>query len=357
MAARRLASPTVFGSMTAEWLALRAAPAIGRAVFRALLGLVIIAVPMVVTAQPAKKIPRLCFLIFDPGTFETRPARWEAFFQRLSELGYVNGRTVTIDYLSAGGRHERFAELAEECLRRKADVIAVTTTPGGFAAKKATQTVPIVMLSLGDPVGTGLISSIARPEGNITGATMMTSDLAGKRLELLKETVPRLSRVLVLSNLADPIAPLQVKVLEATAPSLGVALVIRDIRAGEDLPAAFEAGLKARANGLIVTGESIFVVNRARLTELAAGHNLPAIYPWSLMVTDAGGLMAYDSNEPDLHRHAASYVDRIFKGAKPSELPIHRPTNVQLVINLKVARALGLTVPVPVLTRAHQVIE
>jgi putative ABC transport system substrate-binding protein len=343
--------------MAAEGLVGPAAPSIGCVALRALLGLIIVAVPLVVSAQAATKIPRLCFLIFDPGTFETRPPRWEAFFQRLVELGYVNGRTVTIDYLSAGGRHERFAELAQECLRRKADVIAVTTTPGGFAAKEATQTVPIVMLSLGDPVGTGLISSIARPEGNITGATMMTSDLAGKRLELLKQAVPRLSRALVLSNLADPIAPLQVKVLEAAAPSLGVALVIRDIRAVDDLPAAFEGGVKGGADGLIVTGESIFVVNRARLTELAARHKLPAIYPWSLMVTDAGGLMAYDSNEADLHRHAAGYVDRIFKGAKPSALPIYRPTNVQLVINLKAARALGLTIPAAVLTRAHQVIE
>jgi putative ABC transport system substrate-binding protein len=343
--------------MAVEGSIARAAPTIGRVALHVLLGLVIIAMPMVVVAQPAKKIPRLCFLIFDPGTFETRSPRWEAFFQGLSELGYANGRTVTIDYLSAGGRHERFTELAEECLRRKADVIAVTTTPGAFAAKKATQTVPIVMLSLGDPVGTGLISSLARPEGNITGATMMTSDLAGKRLELLKETMPRLSRVLVLSNLADPIAPLQVKVLEATAPSLGVALLIRDIRGGDDLPIAFETGLKDGANGLIVTGESTFVVNRARLTELAARHKLPAIYPWSLMVTDAGGLMAYDSNEPDLHRHAASYVDRILKGAKPSELPIHRPTNIQLVINLKAAQALGLTIPATVLIRTHRVIE
>ena len=189
-----VAGPTAVGGMAGRELAGRAAPAIGYVTLGALLGLVILAAPMVGATQPAMKIPRVCFLIFDPGAFETRSARWEAFFERLSELGYVNGRTVTIDYLSAGGRHERFPELAEECLRRKADVIAVTTTPGAFAAKKATQTVPIVMLSLGDPVGTGLISSLARPEGNITGATMMTSDLAGKRLELLKQTAPRLSR-------------------------------------------------------------------------------------------------------------------------------------------------------------------
>jgi putative tryptophan/tyrosine transport system substrate-binding protein len=316
-----------------------------------------LAAPLSAEAQQGKKVPRLCFLIFDPGTFETRSSRWESFFQRLAELGYVPGRTIVIDYLSAGGRHERFSELAEECLRRKADVIAVTTTPGGHAAKKATQTTPIVMLSLGDPVGTGLVASIARPEGNLTGATMMTSDLAGKRLELLQQAVPKLTRVLVLSNLADPIAPLQVKVLESAAPSLGVTLQIRDIRTGDDLPAAFDAGVKDGVNGLLVTGESIFVVNRARLTELATRHKLPAIYPWSLLVTDASGLMAYDSNEPDLHRHAADYVDRILKGAKPSELPIHRPTNVQLVISLKAARAIGLTVPPALLVRANQVIE
>jgi putative ABC transport system substrate-binding protein len=286
------------------------------------------------------------------------PSRFDAFFQTLRDLGYVDGQSISIDYLSAQGDGERFPALVDECLSRKADVIVATTTPAArVAKKKATSTVPIVMIALGDPLRTGLVDSLARPEGNITGATMMTSDLAGKRLELLKQAAPRLSRALVLSNLADPIAPLQVRVLEAAAPSLGVALVIRDIRAVDDLPAAFEVGLRDGADGLIVTGESIFVVNRARLTELAARHKLPAIYPWSLMVTDAGGLMAYDSNEPDLHWHAAGYVDRIFKGAKPSELPIHRPTNVQLVINLKAARALGLTIPAAVLTRAHQIIE
>jgi ABC-type uncharacterized transport system substrate-binding protein len=323
--------------------------------FLTLLGGVAAAWPLAAGAQ--KKTPRLCFLTFDPGTFQSRSARFEPFFNRLNELGYVDGQTINIDYLSAEGRNDRFAEIAAECLRFKADVLAVTTTPGALAAKQATQTIPIVMLTLGDPVGVGLVSSIARPEGNVTGTTVMTSELAPKRLELLKDAVPSMSRVLVLSYLTDPIAPLQVKTLEAAAPSLGVKLQIQEIRSGDDLPAAFDAAARESPEGLIVTAESIFNVNRKRITELAARYKLPAIYPWSVMVTDAGGLMAYDANEPDLHWHAANYVDRILKGAKPSDLPIHQPTNVQFVINLKTAKALGLTIPPELLVRADEVIE
>ena len=316
----------------------------------------VLSAPIAVEAQQPKRIPRLCFLTFDPGTFQSRSARFEPFFNRLNELGYVDGQTITIDYLSAEGRNDRFAEIAAECLRFKADVIAVTTTPGALAAKQTTQTIPIVMLPLCDPVGVGLVSNIARPESNITGTTAMTSELSPKRLELLKDAAPSMSRVLVLSYLIDPIAPLQVKTLEAAAPSLGVKLQIQEIRSGDDLPAAFDAAARESPEGLLVTAESIFNVNRKRVTELAARYKLPAIYPWSVMVTDAGGLMAYDANEPDLHRHAANF-DRILKGAKPSDLPIHQPTNVQFVINLKTAKALGLTIPPELLARADEVIE
>src|SRR6516164_10956995 len=194
-----------------------------------------VAWPLAAHAQQPKKIPRLCFLTFDPGTFQSRSARFEPFFNRLKELGYVDGQTITIDYLSAEGRNERFAEIAAECLRFKADVIAVTTTPGAFAAKQATQAIPIVMLPLGDPVGVGLVSSIARPEGNITGTTAMTSELAPKRLELLKDAAPSMSRVLVLSYLIDPIAPLQVKALEAVALYWGGRWKFRESRGGDDL--------------------------------------------------------------------------------------------------------------------------
>jgi putative ABC transport system substrate-binding protein len=319
--------------------------------------LALFAPPLGVEGQQIKKIPRLCFLTFDPGTLQSRSPRFDAFFKGLRELGYVDGQTITIDYLSANGRNERFPALAAECLHLNADIIAVTITPGAHAAKSATRTIPIVMLSLGDPMGTGLVDNLARPGGNITGAAQMTSELAPKRLELLKQAVPGISRVLVLSYLVDPIAPLQVKSLEAAAPSLGVRLQIREIRNGDDLPAAFDAAASEGAEAVFVTTESVFVVHRARLTELAARYRLPAMYSWSLIVTDANGLMAYDVNEPDLHRHAATYVDRILKGAKPSDLPIHGPTNLKLVVNIKTAKTLGLSIPPSLLARADEVIE
>jgi putative tryptophan/tyrosine transport system substrate-binding protein len=233
-------------------------------------------------AQPSKNIPRLCFLTFDPPA--SRSTRFASFFQGLVDLGYVDGQSITIDYLSADGRGERFPALATECLRLKADIIAVSTTPATQAAKNATRTIPIVMIALGDPVGTGLVDSLAQPGGNVTGMSMMASDVAAKRLELLKEAVPGISRVLVLSYLVDPIAPLQVKALERAARSLNVTLQIQDIRTADDLPAAFDAGAKERADGLLMTAESIFVAQRARVTELAARYRLPAMYPYTLVV-------------------------------------------------------------------------
>ena len=250
-----------------------------------------------------------------------------------------------------------FPALAAECLGLKADIIAVSTTPGAQAAKNATRTIPIVMIALGDPVGAGLVDSLDRPGGNVTGMSMMVSELAAKRLELLKEAVPGISRVLVVTYLADPIAPLQVKALKEAAPSLGITLQIQDIRTADDLPAAFDAGDKEHAEGLVITAESIFVVNRARVSELAAQHRLPAIYPYSTQVADAGGLMAYYISYRNLQIRAATYVDKILKGAKPSDLPVQQPTKFELVINLKTAKALGLTVPPALLSRADEVIE
>jgi putative tryptophan/tyrosine transport system substrate-binding protein len=313
--------------------------------------------PLVAEAQPARKIPRLCFLTFDPGTAQSPSARFDGFFQGLRDLGYVHGQTITIDYLVAAGRSELFPELAAECVRLKADIIVVSTTPAAHAAKNATRTIPIVMIALGDPVGTGLVDSLARPGGNLTGMSQMTSGLAAKRLEVLKEAVPAISRVLVLSYLVDPIAPLQVKALKEAAPSLGVTLLIRDIRTADDLPAAFDAGVREHAQGLLTTAESIFRLQRARVTELAARHRLPAVYPYAAFAKDSGGLMAYDVNDSDLHKRAATYVDRILKGAKPADLPVAQPTKFELVINLKTAKALGLTIPQSILVRADQVIQ
>jgi putative ABC transport system substrate-binding protein len=326
-----------------------------RRVFAALLAGAAAARSSVTDAQPSKNIPRLCFLTFDPGTLQT--TRFGVFFQALSDLGYRDVHTITIDYLSADGRDERFSALAAECLRLKADVVAVSTTPAAEAAKAATRTTPIVMLQLGDPVGTGLVDSLVRPGGNITGMTQVASDLAAKRLELLKEAVPRVSRVLVLSYLADPISSLQVKALNEAARSLGVTLQIQDIRTVDDLAAAFDARARERADGLLTTVGSIFVSYRAQVTELAARYRLPAMYPNSILVTDAGGLMAYQPDLDDLYKRAALYVDRILKGAKPSDLPIQQPTKFALVVNLKAAKAIGLTISKSFLRRVDELIQ
>ena len=269
----------------------------------------------------------------------------------------MDGQTITIDYLSADGDGERFPALAAECVRLKADIIAVSTTRATHAAKRVTNTIPIVMIALGDPVGTGLVDSLAQPGSNVTGMSMMVPELATKRLQLLKEAVPGISRVLVLSYLVDPIAPLQVKALQDAAPSLGVRLRVHDIRTADDLSAAFEAGARERAEGLLVTAESIFVAQRARVSELAASYRLPAMYPYSIQVTDAGGLMAYDVNFPDLLGRAAIYVDKILKGANPSDLPVQQPSKFALIINVKAAKALGLTIAESFLLRADQLIE
>jgi len=322
------------------------------------LGIVaLLAAPTASEGQQSNAVPRLCFLTLEPGTLQTRSARFDAFFQTLRELGYVDGQSIIIDYLSAADQSERFSELVAECLRRKADIIVPSTTPAALAAKKATSTVPIVMIELGDPVGTGLVNSLAQPGGNITGMSSMVPELATKRLELLKDAVPTVSRVLVLTYLVSPIAPLQVKAMSKAAPTLGVALQVHDIRSADDLSGAFGGAVNEGADGLIVTAESIFVTYRARVSELAAQHRLPAMYPFAIQVREGGGLMAYDVIAPDLHRRAAAYVDRILKGAKPSDLPVQQPAKFELVVNLKAADALGLTISPNFLDRADEVIE
>jgi putative ABC transport system substrate-binding protein len=324
----------------------------------------LLAAPLAAEAQQAGTSPRLCFLTFASrptpsskvSSSRASPVQFDPFFQRLRDLGYVEGQTITIDYLSADGRGERFPALAADCLRLKADIIVVTTTPAAQAAKKVTATIPIVMIPLGDPVGTGLVASLARPGGNVTGLTFLASGLSAKRLELLKEAVPSISRVLVLSYLVDPIAAPQVKELQRAARSLGVTLLVQDIRTGDDLPTAFDAGARAHVGGLLTTAESIFAAQRKRVAELAAQHGLPGVYPYRAIV-EAGGLIAYDSYTPALVAQTATYVDRIFKGANPADLPVQQPEKFDLVINLKTAKALGLTIPPSLLQRANQVIE
>jgi len=224
--------------------------------------------PLAAHAQAPRSIPRLCFLTWDPGTLQSN--RFDEFFRGLRDLGYANGESIAIDYSSAEGNDERFPALAAECLRLKADVIVVSSTPAAQAAMAATRTIPIIMLALGDPLRTGLVNSLAQPGGNVTGLSLMVPEVAAKRLGLLKEAIPGLSRVLVLSYLVDPIAPLQVKALEEAARALGVTLQVHDIRTAGDLPAAFDAAAKEHAEALLTTAESIFTAQSARVTELAA---------------------------------------------------------------------------------------
>jgi putative tryptophan/tyrosine transport system substrate-binding protein len=310
--------------------------------------------PFTASAQLPNKLPRLCFLAFDPGTAQS--TRFGAFFEGLSDLGYVHGQTITIDYLTANGQPQRYSDLAAECVRLGADIITTSTTPATEAAKKATRTIPVVMLSLGDPVATGLVDSISRPGGNVTGLSLMAPSLAVKLLELLKEAVPQISRVLVLTHLADPIAAPQVKALEETAHSLGIKLQIQDIKKADDLPHAFDAGVKERAEGVVATAESIFAVNRTLVAELAMRHRLPGVYVHR-SIAEAGGLMTYNAAITVQHRRAAAYIDKILKGAKPADLPIEQPTRFEFIINLKTAKTLGLTIPPRLLARADEVIE
>jgi putative tryptophan/tyrosine transport system substrate-binding protein len=323
--------------------------------FITLLGVAAAAWPLAARAQAPRNIPRLCFLTYDPGTLQSN--RFDPFFQGLRDLGYANGQNIAIDYLSAEGHGERFPALAAECLRLKADVIVVSTTPAAQAAMAASRTIPIIMIGLGDPVRTGLVNSLAQPGGNVTGLSLMVPEVAAKRLGLLKEAIPGISRVLVLAYLADPIAPLQVKALEEAAASLGVTLQVHDIRSADDLPAAFETSAKEHAEALLTTAESIFAAQGARVAELAARYKLPAMYCYSTNVVDVGGLMAYDVSYPDLIRRAASYVDRILKGAKASDIPVEQPIKFEFSINLNTAKTLGLTIPPGVLAIADKVIE
>lgn len=312
------------------------------------------ALPLAAMAQQAKKVPRLCFLTFDPGTL--RANRYGAFFEGLRQLGYVDGQNIAIDYLSADGRGERIPAKAAECLRLNADIIVASTTPAAQAAKNATRTVPIVMLALGDPIGAGLVDSLARPGGNVTGMTFIAPALAAKRLELLKEMVPGISRVLVLTYGVDPISAPQIESMQSAARSLNVTLNVRNIRTADDIPAAFDSVAKDRIEGLVTTVESIFTVHRARLIDLAAKHRLPAVYGLSLAVPD-GGLISYHADLPVLYAGAASYVDKLLKGAKAADLPVMQPTTFDLAINLKTAKALGLNVPPALILRANRVIE
>jgi putative tryptophan/tyrosine transport system substrate-binding protein len=305
-------------------------------------------------AQSPVTLPRVCFLTFDPP--EARATRFAPFFDRLRELGHIDGQTVAVEYLTTQGSDERYPEIAIECLRRSPNVIVTATTPAASAAKLATSTIPIVMLGLGDPVGTGLVDSLHRPGGNVTGTTWMAPVNVAKRLELLKQAVPSLSRALVLTYPSDPISTGQIRALETVASALGVELVVHNVNRVDDIAAGFELGRSRRVDGYLTTIESIFAVNRARTAALGSQYALPGI-DWRKEYAEGGGLMSYAPSYASLAARTATIVDRVLKGAKPTELPVEQPSVFELYVNLNAAARLGITVPPSILARADEVIE
>jgi ABC-type uncharacterized transport system substrate-binding protein len=301
--------------------------------------------------QPA--MPVIGFLGADT---PSAASRWvAAFVQRLSELGWIDGRTVAIEYRWAEGHNERLAEIADELLRRKVDIIVTWSSPPVLAAKQATSVIPIVFALAADPVGTGLVASLARPGGNVTGLSTLGADLAAKRLEILRDIFPGLGRLAVMANVGDPGAVLQMHEFHEAARTLRLEVIPLEIRRTEDIAPALES-LKGRADALYVAGEPLANLNRIRINTFALVARLPTIYVQREYV-EAGGLMSYGPNFPNMWRRAADYVDKILRGAKPADLPVEQPTKFDLIINLVTARALGLTVPPALLARADEVIE
>jgi len=312
--------------------------------------------PLAVDAQQPGKVWRIGSLGMGHIPVPVSNPIWDAFLQQLRELGYVEGQNIVIEYRSAEGRAERLPDLAAELVNLKVDVIVAGGTPPPLAAKHATRTIPIVMAAAGDPVGSGLVASLARPGGNVTGLSTFTPELAGKRLQLLKEVVPGVSRVAVLWNAANPYAALVTRETEAAARKLGVQVQSLEVRGPDDFEHALPAAIRGRAGALIVVDDPLTFLYRMRIADFAARNRLPAMYGFR-EYAEAGGLMAFGANLADLYRRAATYVDKILKGAKPADLPVEQPTKFELVINMKIANALGLTIPQSVLVRADEIIQ
>jgi len=328
---------------------------IGRREFAVAMAGGLLTAPFVAGAQQAGRLPRLGYLGASSPTLE--PEILEAFRQGLRDLGYVEGQSIAIEYRWAEGHDDRLPELATELVGLKVDVIVTTGTPGTLAAKRATQTIPIVMTATGDPLRSGLVTSLARPGGNVTGFSTLRSELEGKRLDLFKQTFPRFSRVAMLWDSANPSTKFYLLHIEAAARASHVTLQPAvAVRRVEDLDRAFAAIARGHADALFVVSGRSLLAERGRIVEFAAKSRLPAIYPYRENV-ETGGLMSYSANYPDLYRGAALYVDKILKGAKPADLPVQQSARFDLAINLKTAKALGLTIPPSVLARADQVIE
>ena len=315
----------------------------------------LLAAPLAAEGQPAVKVPRIGYLALNPAA---NPHLHEAFRQGLRDLGYVEGHNVVIESRDAEGKLERLPALAAELVALKVDVLVAQPTVSALAAKQATGTIPIVF-PVAEPVTSGLVTSLARPGGNVTGLSVLAPEMAGKSLELLKQAIPGVSRVAGLwqpGALPERTTKDMRKEAEVAARALGVRLQFVEARGPDDFDRAFSEMTRARPGALTVLGGSMLFSERRRLVDLVAKNRLPAMYPWREGV-EAGGLMAYGPDLADLFRRAATYVDKILKGAKPGDLPVEQPTKFELVINLKTAKALGLTIPQSLLQRADQVIE
>jgi len=305
-------------------------------------------------AQQTGKVPRIGFL--SAGSFSSTRSTVEAFRQGLRELGYIEGKNIVVEYRSGEGKPERLPDLAAELIRLKVDVIVTQSTPAAVAAKNATTTIPIVMTSLSDPVATGLVASLARPGGNITGVTIMNAETAGKRLQLLKETAPKVSRVAVLWNSDNPGAAVVFKQTQAAAQDLGLQLQSQDMQSINDLEGAFKAVTRGAANALVLLASNPIGTRLREIADFAIKNRLPSIHDRSDFV-EAGGLMSYGPNVANMSHPAATYVDKILKGSKPADLPVEQPMKFEFVINLKAAKQIGLTIPQSVLYRADKVIK
>jgi putative ABC transport system substrate-binding protein len=326
-----------------------------RAFIRTLAGGLLVA-PLVAEAQQAAKVPRIGWLV---ANLAGKSHMTEGFLQGLRDLGYIEGRNIVIEIRDAGGKLEQLPALAAELVALKVDVILAGGTAQALAAMEATKTIPIVFTATVDPVADGLVTSLSRPGGNVTGVSSLSSELVGKCLELLKQAVPGISRVAVLwhpGTLGERTEKDMLKAADVAARALGVRLQFVEARGPADFDRAFSEMTRARAGALTVWTSPMFNTQRRRLVDLAAKNRLPAVYPWGEAV-DAGGLMAYGANAADAFRRAATYVDKILKGAKPGDLPVEQPTKFELVINLKTAKALGLTIPQSLLLQADEIIQ
>jgi putative ABC transport system substrate-binding protein len=312
----------------------------------------LLAGPLAAHSQQAGRVYRIGYL----GNVPTPPALWEAFVRGLRELGWVEGQNMVIEPRNAEGRYERLPDLATDLVRRRVDVIVAAGSPAPLAAKRATNTIPIVMTNAGDPVGSGLVTSLGRPGGNVTGLSLLNPAVVGKQLELLKEVVPRVTRAAVLTNPDHPARALMLTEVESATRLLGLQLQVLDARGPAEFEAAFSAMTRERAGGLLILADPMFVGERKRLADLAVRRRLPAASGMRELV-DAGLLMTYGASLSDLFRRAATFVDKILKGAKPADLPVEQPTKFEFVINLGTAKALGLTIPPAVLARADEVIQ